>query len=454
MLTSAPFRTRKPPRLLVERADRLHLATELGLVGAARHRQVAGVIGDRDVLAARGACGARHRLDRVGAVGPVGLGLEIAAQGAVLDQPRQAARAGGLDLALVLAQLGRDVRQVEARVDLLLGAAGDRRVAAKEAVLVQLEPFSMASWRSATLCALLPGEVVQRGAEALARARRAVELESGARAARSSLVSPAEDARRPRAALTNVHDRSPAGARRSARSASPTVSRRRRIEPAITGVSTPGIAASRRARSSTTGRTVASRWRPPEAATVVSARRMFCSLRSPKRASAADLARSRGGGQILDRADTERLVEDPHGLRSDALERGEPGDVDREPGAILLVQPAPAGGEELFQLLRHRGADARDRAQPLRPVLGVDLGQRAILGLDGLGGLLVRARLELDLVHFEVGGEVAEDSRERSVVHDVDASRGTPRATGSPGRAAPAGPSARSRGCSGPRRGR
>ena len=225
------------------------------------------------------------------------------------------------------------------------------------------------------------------------------------------------------------------------RSASPTVSRRRRMDPAITGVSTPGIAASRRARSSTTGRTVASRWRPPGGRDGGQRTQDVLLAALAEAGERADLARSRGGGQILDRADTERLVEDLHGLRSDALERGEPGDVDREPGAILLVQPAPSGGEELFQLLRHRGADARDRAQPLRPVLGVDLGQRAILGLDGLGGLLVRARLELDLVHLEIGGEVAEDARERSVVHDVDASRGTPRATGSPAPAAPAAPS-------------
>ena len=57
----------------------------------------------------------------------------------MLDELRQATLLGGLDLALVLAQLGGNPRQAEARVHVLLGAAGDPARAAKQAVLVQAQ---------------------------------------------------------------------------------------------------------------------------------------------------------------------------------------------------------------------------------------------------------------------------------------------------------------------------
>src|SRR5204863_9919624 len=93
-------------QLGVEALDLLPLAAELLGVAAARHGEAHGVVGDGDVLAARVPGGARHRLERVLAVGPVGLRLEVAADIARLDQAREAARARRLDLALLLAQLG------------------------------------------------------------------------------------------------------------------------------------------------------------------------------------------------------------------------------------------------------------------------------------------------------------------------------------------------------------
>src|SRR5262249_60400479 len=95
-----------------------------------------------------------------------------------------------------------------------------------------------------------------------------------------------------------------------------------------------------------------------------------------------------------------------------ALERRQPRDVDRQARAVLLVNGAAAGGEELLELLRHRGADPGNAAQPLGAALAIDVGERPIVRLDGLGGLLVCPRLELHAVHLEVGGEVAEDASE------------------------------------------
>ena len=60
----------------------------------------------------------------VDAVAPVGVAVEVAAQVGERDQRRQPARARGLDLAAVLAQLGLDERQVEEAVR--RGLVGER----------------------------------------------------------------------------------------------------------------------------------------------------------------------------------------------------------------------------------------------------------------------------------------------------------------------------------------
>src|SRR5262249_5797591 len=55
----------------------------------------------------------------------VGVEMEIALQISLLDEERQLAGLGGLDLALVLAQLDGDERQTERRVHLFFGASSD-----------------------------------------------------------------------------------------------------------------------------------------------------------------------------------------------------------------------------------------------------------------------------------------------------------------------------------------
>ena len=164
------------------------------------------------------------------------------------------------------------------------------------------------------------------------------------------------------------------------------------------------------------------------------------SLRSPS-GHEPGARRGAAGEVVLDRADVQMQQQLGAGLEEGALD-GEPDVVP----IALLVALLPGQRQSVADVIAvavgvdHVALDSSQHQVEHPAVLGVDLDQRAILGLDGLGGLLVRARLELDLVHLEIGGEVAEDARERSVVHDVDASRGTPRATGSPEPAAPAGP--------------
>ena len=88
---------------------------------AARDRQRDRVVGQDLVGVSPPAGGLGHDLDGVDAVGPLRMGVQVPAQVAELDEVRQPARQCRLDLALVLAQLGLDVREVEEGVGLLLG---------------------------------------------------------------------------------------------------------------------------------------------------------------------------------------------------------------------------------------------------------------------------------------------------------------------------------------------
>ena len=79
-------------------------------------REALRVVGEHLVGVAEPAGGLGHDLDRVDAVAPVGVRVEVAAEVRSRDQGRQAALVAGLDLAPVLAQLGLDVRQPEEAV--------------------------------------------------------------------------------------------------------------------------------------------------------------------------------------------------------------------------------------------------------------------------------------------------------------------------------------------------
>ena len=72
------------------------------------------------MAAASGSLG--HDLDRVDAVRPVGMAVQVAAQVAQGDEGREPSGEGRLDLAAVLAQLGLDEGQAEEGVRLCLRA--------------------------------------------------------------------------------------------------------------------------------------------------------------------------------------------------------------------------------------------------------------------------------------------------------------------------------------------
>ncbi len=148
-------------------ADGGDLRPQLLHAEAAGDRGRARMIGHDDVLVAARLGRGHQRLERVAAVGPVGVRVQVAANVAGRDQGRQPALARGLDLALVLAQLGRDPGQAHRGVDLLLGGAGHALAGAlvEHAVLADPQSSAGGDLAHAHVVILGAGEVLQGGAE-------------------------------------------------------------------------------------------------------------------------------------------------------------------------------------------------------------------------------------------------------------------------------------------------
>ena len=140
------------------------------------------VLGDRDVLvaAARAPPRAISSTRRV-PVGERRVHVEVAADVVELDQLRQAALARRLELAAVLAQLGRDELHAEPLVDLLLGRVGDGLAAlvVGDPVLahVQAAPHRLGAQRLVVPAGA--GEVLEQVAEGLLRHDPQVDGQAG-----------------------------------------------------------------------------------------------------------------------------------------------------------------------------------------------------------------------------------------------------------------------------------
>ena len=109
--------------LLVDARDLGDLFAEPRLVEAVGLERCARVVGDGPVVAAQPAHVVGDLLERLGAVAPVGVVVQRALEIGPLDEARDFARLAGVELTLVLAQLRRDVGEVERGEDVLLGFA-------------------------------------------------------------------------------------------------------------------------------------------------------------------------------------------------------------------------------------------------------------------------------------------------------------------------------------------
>ena len=119
MFASTPRRMRNGATPLVDRLDLRPLRLEAPLAEVVR------VVGEAEELVAARRRSPRHLLDRRLAVGGPGrVAVHLAPEVAELDEPRQRAGAGRLELAAVLAQLRRDERVAEERVEGLLVRKG------------------------------------------------------------------------------------------------------------------------------------------------------------------------------------------------------------------------------------------------------------------------------------------------------------------------------------------
>ncbi len=184
MFDSVPASTRSLPfQPVVQGRDLL----DPGLERLGRHvvaEPVRGrVVGDREVFPAapHGLLG--HLLQRLAAVTQRRVAVQVAAQVAQLDQLRQRAVGGGLELPAALAQLGRDPRVAQPLVDLLLGRALQRRavLVAQDPVLAHVQPAPDRGLAQLHVVGLRAREVLQDVAELLRRDDPQVHLHARVR---------------------------------------------------------------------------------------------------------------------------------------------------------------------------------------------------------------------------------------------------------------------------------
>ena len=204
-------------------------------------------------------------------------------------------------------------------------------------------------------------------------------------------------------------------------STSPTLSARRRSEPASSARSQAGCARN----GSSTVRARSSAWsmrkaRLRGAAPASICARSCCSLRSPKPANPLRRPVARGGLEVGERRDVELLPELARRLRA---ESGEAHDLDQALGhapAQLLERRHRAGLAQLGDLRRDRVADV------------VELGQAALLGQrpDRLGGLAEALRRPAVGEHAVDDGAVqlVEVAEQVEQVGDLGVAQGSHRA--------------------------
>ena len=138
------------------------------------------VVAEREVLVAERLRGERHLLDRRLPVRPGRVAVQVAAQVGALDELRQLALARRVELAAVLAQLGRDVRVAEVRVELLLVGSREllARLGGRDGVLGDGEAAAHGVLAQRDVVVLRAGEVLEQVAVRLRRDDAKVEPEA------------------------------------------------------------------------------------------------------------------------------------------------------------------------------------------------------------------------------------------------------------------------------------
>ena len=163
----------------VDLANALDVRQRARVVQTVRHRQMLGVVGDRNI--SEPPCQRRlgHLADGVAAVGRIGVHVQIAANIRQRNQLRQRVRCRSLQFAAVLAQLGRDVVEIQRAIDLLLARGRDDHVVfqPQQGILAQRQPALDGALAQRHIVHLRSRKVLQRRTIARARKQPDVHLQ-------------------------------------------------------------------------------------------------------------------------------------------------------------------------------------------------------------------------------------------------------------------------------------
>ena len=354
----------------VERGDHLGLLGDPVRGQPVRDRERLRVVGQDLVRVASGAGGLGHDLDRVVAVGPVGMAVEVAAQVGQVDERREPAGDRGLDLAMILAQLGLDVGQPEEGVRVRFGRerpelGGRTRerlavLADAQVALLRQAPAEVSGHRPEPDVVLFrPGEMDAVGAGLAGRHDHQVGLWSAHQPDGSLVAAPVDD--------RIDHAQRREGVDQDRR----LVRLGQEVEVADRLLSAAERAGRLdRAHAGRSGQQVHQGGQDLLGIIEAHAVEPLIELGDPVEderlgparhpAQVADPAGLGGMPEVLDRLDAEIRVELPHGLRTEA---GDPQQLDqarRDLGAQAVVVGHPAGRRQLADLVADGLADAGD----------------------------------------------------------------------------------------------
>ena len=348
--------------------------------------------------------------------------LEVALQIREIDELREPARRGRLQLSAPLAQLGQDPRHLERREQFLLGGAGDARALAatlslaEDAVLADLEPAPLGELSDADVVLLGAGEVMDGGAPRLRRDHPQVHLEPGAQHQRAPRAPGHLHARGPGeggevrdhqafvslGACEQVHVGDGLGAPAQA--------------PATSSSSSPG-ASSIQERIPTSSRSALARSaRASRVARLHDRLQQLGRSRGAKAAHAGDAPVPDRLLQLGDRADAERLPERGGLARSEPRDLGELEEPAREAPPRLLEGGESAGLDQLAQVVGDARPDAGEGGRVLSPT---DHRRDALRqALHRAGGRAVRTDLEaIRPAQLEQVGDVVQRGGQLGVLH-------------------------------------
>ena len=400
--------------LLVQRRDLLALLLQAAVA------QALGVVADRQVVVAAAHRGSHHLGERRAAVRPGRVAVQLAAQRAVRDELGQPVAAPGVEprrvqLACALAQLGRDPRVAEERVDaLLVGVPGD--LAGRldlDAVLRDREAAPLRVLAQLDVVLLRPGEVLEQVAVGLRLDDAEVELQPLARDHRRLRVALRHDLEHPWQRREVVDQRDGIGCGRdqvdvAERLAAPAQrARLRDLHGGRVRAQLLDDRESRRQPVAQQGAPLLHRALLAQGVECLHDRRLQLRPHARERPQLLALG---GGAQLRDGRHAELLPDLARRLRSEARELREEDDVGRDDRPELRQRRDLAGLDDLDDLLLDRLADP---GQLLRAAVERELGDRGGRLADAERCTPVRRDAErllaLDLEHVAEQVELRRD---------------------------------------------